>query len=161
MTSVVGFALKLTRPKLVAKPLSGELKPLASVQLNRDNDVELAMRAFIPLATGALLLSSLTVAEAADPVLLAESGAYLLGNAQRCGVSTDRVLRAGRVIQNIIGSLSAESSEKEAAGARFVSLFFSSAHPSRDTEVLVPACDEVVAQFERLERHHRQAGFTD
>jgi hypothetical protein len=119
------------------------------------------MHALIPLATSALLLSSLTVANAADPVLLAESGAYLLGNAQRCGVSPERVLRAGSVIRDMIASLAAEPGEKEVAGARFVSLFLSSAHPSRDTEVFVPACDEVVAQFERLERHHRQAGFTD
>lgn len=119
------------------------------------------MRTLIPLATGVLLLSSVTVAEAADPVLLAESGAYLLGNAQRCGVSPERVVRAGNVLRDMIASLSAEPSEKEIAGARFASLFLSSANPSRDTKVLVPACDEVVAQFERLERHHRQAGFTD
>jgi hypothetical protein len=119
------------------------------------------MHALIPFATGALLLSSVSVAEAADPVLLAESGAYLLGNAQRCGVSPERVLRAGRVIRDMIASISAEPSEKEVAGTRFTSLFLSGAHPSRDTELLVPACDVVVAQFERLERHHQQAGFTD
>jgi hypothetical protein len=122
---------------------------------------ELAMYALLPLATGALLLSSISVAEAADPVLLAETGAYLLGNAERCGVPTERVLRAGGVIRDMIASLSAEPSEKEIAGARFASLFSSSAHPSRDEELLVPACDAVVAQFERLERHHQQAGFTD
>jgi hypothetical protein len=35
----------------------------------------------LPLATVALLLLSVSIAEAADPVLLAETGAYLLGNA--------------------------------------------------------------------------------
>ena len=119
------------------------------------------MRVLLPLATGALLMSSISVAKAADPVLLAETGAYLLGNAQRCGVATERVLRAGRVIRDMIASLSAEPSEKKVAGARFASMFLSSAHPSPDTELLGPVCDEVVAQFERLERHHRQAGFTD
>jgi len=119
------------------------------------------MRAFLPLATGALLVSSISVAKAADPVLLAESGAYLLGNAQRCGVTTERVVRAGRVIRDMIASVSAEPSEKEVAGARFASMFLSSAHPSPDTELSVPVCNDVVAQFERLERHHRQAGFTD
>jgi hypothetical protein len=119
------------------------------------------MRALLPLSTGALLLSSISVAEAADPVLLAETGAYLLGNAERCGVPTERVLRAGRVIRDMIASLSAEPSEKEIADARFASLFSSSADPARDKELLVPECDAVVAQFERLERHHRQAGFTD
>jgi hypothetical protein len=119
------------------------------------------MRALLPLATGALLLSSISVARAADPVLLAETGAYLLGNAQRCGVTTERVLRAGRVIRDMIASLPAEPSEKEIAGSRFASMFLSSAHPSTDTELSVPGCNDVVAQFERLERHHRQAGFAD
>ena len=119
------------------------------------------MRALLPLATGALLMSSVGVAKAADPVLLAETGAYLLGNAQRCGVATERVQRAGRVIQGMIASLSAEPDEKEIAGARFASMFLLSVHPSPDTEPSVPVCDAVVAQFERLERHHQQAGFTD
>jgi hypothetical protein len=61
----------------------------------------------------------------------------------------------------MIASLSAEPSEREIAGARFASLFSSIAHPSRDKELLVPACDAVVAQFARLERHHQQAGFID
>ena len=119
------------------------------------------MRALLPLATGALLMSSISAAKAADPVLLAETGAYLLGNAQRCGVATERVLRAGRVIRDMIASLSAEPGEKDIAGTRFASMFLSSAHPATDTELSVPVCNDVVAQFERLERHHRQAGFTD
>jgi hypothetical protein len=119
------------------------------------------MRALLPLATGALLMSSISVAKAADPVVLAETGAYLLGNAQRCGVATDRVVRAGRVIRDMIASVSAEPSEKKVAGARFASMFLSSAHPSPDAPLSVPVCNDVVAQFERLERHHRQAGFTD
>ena len=49
-----------------------------------------------------LLLSSISVAEAADPTLLAETGAFLLGNAYRCGVSTERVTRAGNVIRGMI-----------------------------------------------------------
>jgi hypothetical protein len=119
------------------------------------------MRALLPLATGALLMSSIGVAKAADPVLLAETGAYLLGNAQRCGVAAERVLRAGRVIHDMIASLAAEPGEKEIAGARFASMFLSSAHPSPNTEQSGPVCEAVVAQFQRLERHHRQAGFTD
>jgi len=119
------------------------------------------MPALLPLATSALLLSGISIAEAADPVLLAETGAYLLGNAQRCGVSAERVLRAGRVIRDMIASASAEPSDKEVAGARFASVFLSSTRPSADVELFVPACDVVVMQFERLERHHREAGFTD
>ena len=119
------------------------------------------MRALIPFATGVALLSGISIAEAGDPVLLAETGAYLLGNAQRCGVPAERVLRAGRVIRDMIASVSTEPSETEVAGARFARVFLSSAHPSPDAELLAPACEVVVAQFERLERHHREAGFTD
>ena len=71
------------------------------------------MPALLPLATSALLLSGISIAEAADPVLLAETGAYLLGNAQRCGVSAERVLRAGRVIRDMIASASAEPSARK------------------------------------------------
>ena len=46
------------------------------------------MRVTAILATGVLLLVSINVAEAADPTLLAETGAYLLGNAYRCGQMT-------------------------------------------------------------------------
>jgi hypothetical protein len=118
------------------------------------------MRPLLPLAASALLLYSAGVAEAADPVLLAETGAYLLGNAQRCGVPAERVLRAGKVIRDMIASLSAAPGEKEIAGARFSSIFLSNARPLPEAQPLVPACDTVVAQFERLERHHREAGFT-
>ena len=119
------------------------------------------MRVLLPFAIGGLLLSSVSIAKAADPVLLAETGAYLLGNAQRCGVPPERVVRAGRVIRDMIASLSTEPSEKEVAGARFAIVFLSSAHPSPSAEPSIPACDVVVTQFERLERHHREAGFTD
>ena len=46
-----------------------------------------------------LFSSSISLAEAADPVRLAETAGFLLGNAHRCGVPTVRVEHAGRVIQ--------------------------------------------------------------
>jgi hypothetical protein len=105
------------------------------------------MRPLLPLAAGTLLLSSVSIAAAADPVMLAETGAYLLGNAQRCGVPSERVLRAGRIIRDMIASLSAEPSEKEVAGARFARTFLSTVHPSPDAGSLVPACEVVVTHF--------------
>ena len=115
------------------------------------------MRAPLPFTTAVLLLLSITVAEAADPTLLAETGAFLLGNAYRCGVSTERVTRAGNVIQGMIASLSKDADEKEVAGARFSEMFRLAA----DRDVLIPPCSVVVTQFERLERHHREAGYTE
>jgi hypothetical protein len=119
------------------------------------------MRVCLPFAISMLLLSSIGTAKAADPVLLAESGAFLLGNAQRCGVSTERVMRAGRVIRDMIASVSREAREKEVADARFSDVFWSAAAPSGGWELLIPPCDVVLAQFNRLEEHHRQAGYTE
>jgi hypothetical protein len=119
------------------------------------------MRVSLPFAISLLLLSSSGSARAADPVLLAESGAFLLGNAQRCGVSTERVMRAGRVVRDMIAAVSREAKEKKVADARFADVFCSAGAPSGDRELLIPPCDVVIAQFDRLEQHHRQAGFTD
>jgi hypothetical protein len=119
------------------------------------------MRVWLPFSISLLLLSSIGTAKAADPVLLAESGAFLLGNAQRCGVSTERVMRAGRVLHDMISSVSKETKEKEVADARFSDVFWSAAAPSGGWELLMPPCRVVVAQFNRLEDHHRQAGFTE
>src|SRR5215831_14108835 len=60
------------------------------------------MRVTPIFATGVLLLVSINVAEAADPTLLAETGAYLLGNAYRCGMPDDRIEHAGTVIRDLI-----------------------------------------------------------
>jgi hypothetical protein len=119
--------------------------------------VGLPMRAPLPFAAAILLLSSISGAEAAEPTLLAETGAFLLGNAYRCGVSTERVTRAGKVIRGMIASLSKDAGEKEVAGARFSEMFRLTA----DRDVLIPPCSVVVTQFERLERHHREAGYTE
>ena len=55
-----------------------------------------------PILTGAtaLLLFGSAVAEPADPTQLAETGAYLLGNAHRCGVADERVAHAGTAIRD-------------------------------------------------------------
>jgi hypothetical protein len=118
------------------------------------------MRVPLLFAIFLLLLSSSGIARAADPVLLAESGAFLLGNAQRCGVSTERVMRAGRVVRDMIAAVSREAKEKEVADARFSDVFWSAAAPAGGWELLIPPCDVVVTQFNRLENHNRQAGFT-
>ena len=119
------------------------------------------MRAPLPFAAAVLLLSSISVTKAADPTLLAETGAFLLGNAYRCGVSTERVMRAGNVIRGMIASLSKDAGEKEVAGARFSEMFRLTAYPAADRDALITPCSVVVTQFERLERHHREAGYIE
>ena len=118
------------------------------------------MRVTAILATGVLLLVSINVAEAADPTLLAETGAYLLGNASRCGLPDDRVEQAGTVIGDLMVVAARDTAELATARARFIEILSAVAVPSQDQEGF-PACEVVISQFERLERHHRQAGLTD
>src|SRR5690348_3510943 len=52
---------------------------------------ELAMRLMPTIAAAALLVLASAGAMAANPTRIAETGAYLLGNAHRCGVADERV----------------------------------------------------------------------
>ena len=72
------------------------------------------MRSTLFAAT-ALLLLSVAVARAADPIRLAETGGFLLGNAHRCGVPTARVEQAGKVIHHLIAAASFDPTEEAAA----------------------------------------------
>ena len=116
------------------------------------------MRSLLAVATALFLLLSVDVAKAADPTRLAETGAYLLGNAYRCGVPAERITRAGKVIRHLIEAVAYSSKDAAAADSRFVEIFQASAVPSEDQEGF-PSCQVVIAQFERLEQHHQQAGF--
>ena len=99
-------------------------------------------------------------AEGADLIQLAETGGFLLGNASRCGVPTDRVEHAGQVIHAMIAATSCDPDEKAAADSRFTQIFTASTFPDRGQAALIPPCKTVIAQFERLERHHQQIGTT-
>ena len=118
------------------------------------------MRVIPTFATGVLLLVSMNVAEAADPTLLVETAAYLLGNAYRCGVPDNRVEDAGTMIADLIVVAARDSAELAVAKARFAEIFSAVAVPSQDRDGF-PSCKVVIPQFERLERDHRQAGLTD
>ena len=120
--------------------------------------LEPSMRSTVAITTAAfLLLSIIGAAKAADPTLLAETGGYLLGNANRCGVPSERIKRAGKVIHDLIEAIAYNSGEAAAADSRFVEIFSASASPSQDRHSF-PSCKVVIAQFERLEQHHQQAG---
>ena len=115
------------------------------------------MRPIIAITTALLLFLGVGVAEAADATQLAETAGFLLGNAHRCGVPIERVDQAGKVIHHLIVAASYDSTEEAIADARFVDTFMASADPDPE-DPLVPPCATVVAQFERLERHHQQSG---
>ena len=68
------------------------------------------------LAACALLLSASGMAAAANSTRIAETGAYLLGNAHRCGVADDRVIRAGKVIRELI--VAASDDDERAEGCK-------------------------------------------
>ena len=104
-----------------------------------------------------LLLLGTGVARAADPAQLAETAGFLLGNAHRCGVPTDRLEQAGKVIHRLIAA-SCDPTDEASANSRFAETFLASAFPDQDGDVLISPCKVVIAQFERLERHHQQAG---
>lgn len=115
------------------------------------------MRPIQAITIPVISLLGIGVAEAADPTLLAETGGFLLGNAQRCGVPIERVERTGNTIRNFIEIAAGDPSEAAAADRRFAEIFLASALPDPDPQAF-PSCTVVIEQFERLERHHQEAG---
>jgi hypothetical protein len=115
------------------------------------------MRSILAGAT-AVLLSGSAVAEPASPTQLAETAAYLLGNAHRCGVADERVEHAETAIRDLIIAAARDSSEAATAESRFFEIFSMIAVPSQDRDGF-PSCKVVIARFERLEGHHQQADY--
>ena len=115
------------------------------------------MRSSFAVTTPLVLLLGISVAHAADPTQLAETGGFLLGNASRCGVPIARVESAGKVIHDVISAAAKDSNEAAAADSRFSEIFRASALPEQDPDAF-PSCTVVIQQFDRLERHHDQTG---
>jgi len=117
--------------------------------------LELAMRP-MPILVGpvaaAVLLVFANAVMAANPTRIAETGAYLLGNAYRCGVADDRVVRAGKVIRQLIAAAADDASERSAAKSRFAEIFRENARAEGNGHTPIPPCRTVVMQFERLEQ---------
>ena len=116
------------------------------------------MRPMPIIAAAAFLVAASGAAGAASPTRIAETGAALLGNAYRCGVADDRVVRAGKVIRELIVAAADDASEQTAAKARFAEIFRESARPEGNGRLPTPPCHAVVSQFERLEQFHDQTG---
>ena len=116
------------------------------------------MRPMPIIAAAALLVLASGAAMAANPTRIAETGAYLLGNAHRCGVADERVVRAGKVIRELIVAAADDPGEQIAAKSRFAEIFRESARPEGNRRTPIPPCPAVVTQFERLEQFHDQIG---
>ena len=109
------------------------------------------MRPTLAVTTALFLLLGAAVAKAADPALLGETAGFLLGNAHRCGVSTDRVEHASAVIHRLIVAASCDPTDEAGANLRFAEIFQARAFPNPGGDVLTPPCKVVIGQFERLE----------
>jgi hypothetical protein len=107
----------------------------------------------VAATTLAALLAATPSSTALDR--LAANGGFLLGNAHRCGIATDRVVRAGEVVQNLIAAAAADDNERSQAVSRFAKFFLVSAVPDSDREKLVAACDRVKSEFTKFERHEQ------
>ena len=112
------------------------------------------MHSFPILAASVILLLATGQGAAANSTRIAETGAVLLGNAHRCGVDDDRLVRAGRVIRQLIIAASDDANERRAAKSRFAESFRESAQPQGDGRESIPPCKSVLMQFERLEQFH-------
>jgi hypothetical protein len=116
------------------------------------------MRPMPIIAAAAFLFSAGGSAQAANPSRIAETGAFLLGNAYRCGIADDRVVRAGKVIRELIVAAADHPGEQTVAKSRFAEIFRDSARPEGNGRTPIPPCHAVVSQFERLEQFHGQTG---
>jgi hypothetical protein len=88
-----------------------------------------------------------------DADRIAANGGFLVGNAHRCGLDTDRVVRAGQLVRELISAATADSKDEEAASARFAEFFIVSAFPDQGKEKLVASCKVVSSELTKLEQH--------
>ena len=110
------------------------------------------MHPFAIFVTSALLLVASVVSAAANSTRIAETGAALLGNAHRCGVADERLVRAGKVIRELIAAASDNPNDQRTAKSRFAETFRASAQREADGHGTILPCKTVLTRFERLEQ---------
>jgi hypothetical protein len=87
---------------------------------------------------------------------LAANGGFLVGNAHRCGLDNDRVVRAGQLVRELIAAATGDSKEEEAANVRFAEFFIVSALPDQGKDKLTASCKVVSSELAKLEQHRLQ-----
>ena len=92
-----------------------------------------------------------------DAERLAANGGFLLGNAHRCGIENERIVRAGELVRTLISAAVADENAEEEATARFSAFFMVSAAVDPKEEKLVASCRRVSAELRRLEKHQRES----
>jgi hypothetical protein len=98
----------------------------------------------------ALLIASPSTTDAAR---VAADGGFLLGNAHRCGIQNDRIVRAGELIRDLILAAAGDAQEQDEATARFARFFIVSAFVDSTGKQPVASCPIVSSEFEQLEQH--------
>ena len=101
----------------------------------------------------ALLIAS---PSSTDADRVAANAGFLLGNAQRCGIDDERVVRAAGLVRGLIEAASADANDKEAATNRFAEFFLVSAFADPRKQKLVASCRVVSRELGRLEGHQFQ-----
>jgi hypothetical protein len=101
--------------------------------------------------------TSLETHSSAIAARIATNAGFLLGNAHRCGIPTDRVVKAGQLVRELIQAASKDTREQEDATETFATFFLATALPDMSEGKLVASCTTVTSEFQKLERH-RVAG---
>ena len=106
-------------------------------------------------ALGAATVAALLIASpsATDAARVAADGGFLLGNAHRCGIQNERIVRAGQLIRDLIIASAADAQEQDEATARFARFFIVSAFVDPAGGQPIASCQIVSSEFERLEQH--------
>ena len=104
-------------------------------------------------AAAILLVASPGSISGTDAGRLAATGGFLLGNAHRCGIPTDRVVRTGQLIRELIAAAARDTQEQETATERFAKAFMATAAPDAADGKLAASCEMVSSEFEKLEGH--------
>ena len=102
--------------------------------------------------------TSLGTNPSTDAARIATNAGFLLGNAHRCGIPTDRVVKAGQTIRQLIQAASKDTREREDATEQFATFFLATALPEMSEGKLVASCSNVTAEFQKLERHRVAGG---
>jgi hypothetical protein len=104
---------------------------------------------------GAATVAALLIASpsATDAARVAADGGFLLGNAHRCGIQNERIVRAGQLIRDLIIASAADGQEQDEATARFARFFIVSAFVDPAGGQPIASCRIVSNEFERFQQH--------
>lgn len=107
--------------------------------------------------TAAVLLIASPSPGSGDAAGLAAKGGFLLGNAQRCGIESDRVMRAGRLVRDLIKAEAGDAQEQDEAIKLLARFYVVSATAKPTGQKPVASCPLVTTAFEEFEKHQPAA----